>query len=292
MMSRIQLRQFLAVVDTGSFTRAANQLNVAQPTLSAGIASLEAQLGTQLFVRERRRIQLTEAGNRLLPYARSIERDFHLAEAQITSLDKPLRPIRLGVLHSIPTRFLENAVAAYDGVEPVEITEGSETILLSALSQGAVDLALTIVRTEEKRFDTEVLLQEDYRLALAADHPLALASEISANDVAGETMIARRSCEILGETSRFFTEHGVRPRFGLRSPNDDRVMALVRGGLGVTVAPQSFKEAGIAMIPILGFGFERSLGLLYGMDWTSHYGNDHALIRSLRNHVMPYAELC
>ena len=54
MLSRIQLRQFLSVVDTGSFTRAANALNIAQPSLSSGIAELERQLGTRLFIRERR----------------------------------------------------------------------------------------------------------------------------------------------------------------------------------------------------------------------------------------------
>ena len=63
MLSRIQLRQFLSVVDTGSFTRAANALNITQPSLSSGIAELERQLGTRLFIRERRRIRLTTAGN-------------------------------------------------------------------------------------------------------------------------------------------------------------------------------------------------------------------------------------
>ena len=56
MITRTQIRQFLAVVDGGSFTRAAELINVTQPTLSTGVAELEKHLGTKLFIREKRRI--------------------------------------------------------------------------------------------------------------------------------------------------------------------------------------------------------------------------------------------
>ena len=151
MLSRTQIRQFLAVVDSGSFTRAAGALNIAQPSLSGGIAELERQLGTRLFVRERRRIRLTPAGNALLPLARGIERDFHLAEKQVGSLPVPARPVRLGVLDTVSTGWLERAVAAYGGEEPLELTEGSERELAAALASGSIDLALTLVARERRR---------------------------------------------------------------------------------------------------------------------------------------------
>ena len=277
MLSRIQMRQFLAVVDTGSFTRAANALNIAQPSLSGGIAELERQLGTRLFVRERRRIGLTPAGNALLPLARSIERDFHEVESRIGSLPVPLRPIRLGVLETAPSGWLERAVALSAGAEPLELTEGGERELHAALASGSLDLALTLVAGEG-----EVLLEEDYCLALPASHPLAGRAEITAADVAGETMIARRSCEVLGETSRFFTERGVRPRFALRSANDERALAMVRAGLGVTVAPRSLCGEGIAAARIAEFRLSRRLGLEYAAHWQSQFGPDHTLVNAFR----------
>ena len=279
MLSRIQIRQFLAVVDTGSFTRAANALNVAQPSLSGGIAELERQLGTRLFVRERRRIGLTPAGNALLPLARSIERDFHEIESRIGSLPVPLRPIRLGALDSAPSTLLEQALAAYAGPEPVELVEGGERELAAALANGSLDLALTLLTGDREGAE---LLEEDYCLAMAAGHPLAGRGEVRPEDVAGETMIARRSCEVLGETSRFFTEHGVRPRFALRSANDDRAMAMVRAGLGVTVAPRSLGGDGIAMARLAGFGLSRRLGLVFAGHWLARFGPDHALVESFR----------
>lgn len=260
MLSRIQLRQFLAVVDTGSFTRAAHALNLAQASLSGGIAELERQLGTRLFVRERRRIGLTPAANALLPIARSIERDFHEAESRVGNLPVPARPLRVGVLESVPTRWLEETIAAYAGPEPLEFTEGGERELQAALSTGSLDLALTLVAEDHPAR----LLEEDYCLALPAGHALAGAASVLPEAVAGETMMARRSCEILAETSRFFTERGVRPRFALRSANDDRVMATVRAGLGVTVAPRSLGGNGIAMVTLEGFARSRTIGLVEG----------------------------
>src|SRR5690554_4855710 len=101
MITRTQIRQFLAVVDAGSFTRAAELINVTQPTLSTGVAELEKHLGTKLFIREKRRIQLTQAGNQLLVHARKIQREFRLAEDATTSAISLKTPVRLGVLESI-----------------------------------------------------------------------------------------------------------------------------------------------------------------------------------------------
>lgn len=283
MLSRIQIRQFLAVVDTGSFTRAANALHVTQASLSGGIAELERQLGTRLFVRERRRIQLTEAGNLLLPMARTIERAFHQAESRIGALPVPVRPIRLGILETLATTWLEDLLARYTGSDPLELVEGTERELQLALVNGSVDLAINLIPRSGLRLRAEVLWREDYCLALPAAHPLAGASTVSAAQVAGDTMIARRSCEVLGETSRFFTERGVRPRFSLRSANDDRAMAMVRAGLGVTVAPHSLGRPGIVMVTLAEFNRSRTIGLVYGEHWTAQYGSDHPLSNAAKN---------
>jgi DNA-binding transcriptional LysR family regulator len=260
MMSRTHLRQFLAVVDTGSFTRAASQINVTQPTLSAGISELEKRLGARLFARGNRRVQLTEAGNRLLAHARAIERGFRAAEESVTGVAAPLQPIRLGILMSLPNGALGTALGRYHGAEPVELTEGDERSLAAALADGRIDMAVTLANP---RFDSALLFRERYRLALSAAHPLASRDSVTAEEVAGETMIARRACELLAETSRFFTERGVRPPFAFRSANDDRSMAMVRAGLGITVAPVSLGGPGIAMPRLAGFDAVREIALLF-----------------------------
>ena len=75
MIKRSHIRQFLAIVEAGSFTQAAARIRVTQPTLSSGIAELERLVGTQLFVRDRKRVRMTESGARLLPIARDLMND-------------------------------------------------------------------------------------------------------------------------------------------------------------------------------------------------------------------------
>ncbi|CAN5398283.1 LysR family transcriptional regulator [soil metagenome] len=283
MISRSQIRQFLAVVDSGNFTRAAVRINVTQPTLSAGIAELEKRLGTKLFERSSRRVQLTPAGNQLLHHARAVEREFRQAERTISQQPVPARTIRLGVINSFSTRLLESALSRYDGVERVEILEGNEREIAAALSQDRIDAAVTILREEEDRFARITLTVERYRLAMSDSHPLADRDMVAAEDIAGEPMIARRACEVLERTSRHFTERGVRPPFSFRSVNDDRAMALVRAGAGITVAPESHGGPGIAMPLLKDFNETREIGLRFTSHCIENFGMEHPLFQHFQN---------
>ncbi len=262
MIKRTQLRQFLAVVDTGSFTRAAERVGVAQPSLSAGIAELERIAGARLFLRDRRRIRLTDAGNRLLAHARAIEKEFRLAEASLAESAPAASPLRLGVIPSLATEMLGQLVSRWQGARGLVLVEGSDADLRKRMSEGQVDVALTLLRPEDRERPSVELREEGYALMLYEGHPLAERAELEAGDVAGETMIARRSCEILSETSRWFTQRGVRPPFFLRSANDDRCMEMVRIGKGVTTAPESLARPGIRAVPLVGYDFRRTIGLL------------------------------
>src|SRR5688572_5122174 len=126
MIERYLLRYFLAVIDQGNFSRAAAQCHVSQPTLSVGIAKLEAMLERPLFSRTNKRVELTEAGARLVAYARRIEADFLLAERDARA-SVVNRTLRLGILITFPSSWIAEAVRdiGKDGEgERVEITEG------------------------------------------------------------------------------------------------------------------------------------------------------------------------
>ena len=100
MIENYQLSYFLAVVETGSFTKAAKRVFVTQPTLSAGIKKLEQDLGKKLFNRTSKWVFLTESGTRFLPHAKSILYQLNLAEADIKSTGQ-CNILRLGVLTTI-----------------------------------------------------------------------------------------------------------------------------------------------------------------------------------------------
>lgn len=259
MLNRRHLRQFLALVDTGSFTAAASQLHVAQPTLSAGIAELERALGAAVIVRERRALRLTEAGNRLLVHARAIEREFGLAERGVLEAPAPAPPLRLGVIASLATRTVA-AIAGRFAPGRLTLTEAPDADLRRRLTEHRLDAALTLLHGAEA--GAEVLLEEGYAMILPAAHRFAGRDLLLPEELAGETMIARRSCEILGETSRFFTARGVRPHFAFRGGNDDRCLALVAAGAGVTTAPVSLAGPGTVAVPLQGYDYRRRIGLI------------------------------
>jgi DNA-binding transcriptional LysR family regulator len=265
MIDRYHLRYFLSVVDTGNFSRAAAACNVSQPTLSVGIAKLEKTLGRSLFDRTNRRVALTDAGARLVVSARSIEAGFAEAERAVAET-APVRTLRLGVLVTTPRRWIERLLAdqrSAPGGDRIEIVEGKERDLRERLARGRIDLALTLLRDGDPPEARLKLLSEGYAIALGQAHPLAGAPVIRAEQLVNDPMIVRRHCELLPETSRFFTTRGVRPVFAARTTSDDKALSYVRAGLGVTVMPEAFREAGVVLTHLDGFDFSRDIGLVF-----------------------------
>lgn len=265
MMERYLLRYFLAVIDAGNFSKAADQCNVSQPTLSAGIAKLEKSLGKPLFLRSNRRVELTQSGARLAPLARRIEAEFALAEREVSEAPTATT-LRLGMLTTTPARWTEGFIRAMAAAAPderVELVEGRERDLLEKLARGRIDVALTILRDQQARFAQLPLLTEGYALALSRRHRLADRTLISPDELIGETMLVRRHCEALPETSRFFTARGIRPFFAARTQDEGRAIAYVRAGLGITVMPESFTDPEIVRPLLEGFNLTRNIGLLF-----------------------------
>jgi DNA-binding transcriptional LysR family regulator len=263
-MDRYLIHYFLAVVETGNFSRAAARVNVAQPTLSVGIAKLEAQLGAKLFSRTSRRVHLTEAGARFVGHAKAIEQAYNLALADVGA-ERPAARVRVGVLGSLPNDLLADIVSHARGLGAggLDLTEANERELVALLDRGAIDVAITLLRPGAARFAPAPLYREGYSLALPTSHPLAQAQVVEAVQLSQDAMIVRRHCEVLSQTSRHFTARGVRPAFSLRTVNDDRALAMVRAGLGVTVMPDGFSDPGVARPRLADFDLEREIGLFF-----------------------------
>ncbi len=268
MFELYQLRYFLAVVETGSFTKAAARACVTQPTLSAGIKKLEGQLDTQLFHRSSRRVFLTEAGTRFVARAKSILFECNQAALELKGVAERA-VLRLGVLRTIPSALISRLLRDFrreDAGAVIELFEGTEQEIANRLDEGSIDLAITILRGEpaarEDKSGELVLFREGYKLALAADHPLAGRDVIAAHELAEDNMIVRSRCEVLSETSRHFTDDNVRPRLVYRTEQDERALAMVAAGLGATVMPANYRHPGVVMVAFAGFDHMRTVALV------------------------------
>jgi DNA-binding transcriptional LysR family regulator len=265
MIDRYLLRYFLAVIDCGSFSKAARQANVAQPTLSVGIGKLETLLGTTLFQRSSKRVHLTDAGSRFAVHARRIESEFQIAEAEILEKE-PARILRLGVISTFPMALLGESIRTAHGSgesERLQIIGGNERELLQRITRGQIEAALTIVRPDTDRFASQRLFTEGYAMALHSEHPLAGKQSVTAEELCETPGIIRRHCEVVSETSRHFTERGVRPLFAFRGTNDEQVLVLIQAGLGGALMPMSYSMKGVVRPLLSGFDLKRTIGLLY-----------------------------
>lgn len=264
-MDQYLLRYFLAVAELGNFGRAADRVNISQPTLSAGIAKLEALLGVRLFDRDKRPVVLTAAGSRFLIHAQRIANEFDLAMQEVRNAPEATT-MRVGVLTTIPTRVVEDiAVRHRLGArnETLEILDGSEREIIERLDRGRLDLAVSVIRPNHERFRPETLRRERYLMVLPGGHALADATVLRAEELAGDRMIVRRHCEALPEVNRHFTGRGVRPRFVLKTTSDERALAMVNAGQGVALMPESFGHSGVRFVRIADFDLSREVGILF-----------------------------
>jgi len=268
LMNLSGLRYFLALAEIGSFTRAAERLNVTQPTLSMAIARLEAQLGVRLFERDRRRASLTPAGQRFVGRAQTMMSEWRQAQRDFAAA-VPSRRLRLGLIPSLPrgiaSEMARRLVGLY-GPADLEITEGGVAGLAGRLRQGKLDIAVILSDDATGDLPNHALLREPYRLAIAATHVLATRERCSAADLADLAFLVRQRCEVADAARRIFAEHGVRPRLLLRSPCEETVADMVVAGLGAAFLPESLARPGMALLAVDELPLSRRLVLAWRPD--------------------------
>jgi DNA-binding transcriptional LysR family regulator len=255
------IRYFLAVADSGSFTEAAERCHVTQPTLSAGIARLEEEVGARLFDRGRRS-GLSAAGRRLLPHARTMVEAWRLARAEQRS-SRRARLLRVAIASTLPiTAALQwlassQAQVAFD----LEIAEGTAETVADRWRRGRCDIGLFGSRVPVAAANAVSLWREPYVLAAASRHLVATRDRWSVKDLAEVSFVLRAACEAHDEARRLFDQEGVRPRVALRSADEERCAAAVLVGLGVSLMPRSLLRPDMASAEIREVALERRVML-------------------------------
>ncbi|MDR6866219.1 DNA-binding transcriptional LysR family regulator [Microbacterium resistens] len=246
-MNLEQLRGFVEVARTGSFTRAAADLHLAQPSLSRQISTLERELGSGLFHRARGNIALTAAGETLLPYARRMLADADAVRQEMDEIAGLRRGrVRLGappsLCASIVTEVLAAFRAAHPGIE-IEITERGSRGLIAALGEGALDLALVTSSDDASAAPVSLarmaLLTEELVVVSAASHPPLIGrGPLTLADVARLPQIAfPRSYDLRLTTDAAYADAGLVPSIVVEGPEMDAVLRFVERGVGVAVVP-------------------------------------------------------
>lgn len=272
-----QLQYFVAVAETRHFTRAADLVHVAQPSLSQQIKALERELGADLFLRARGNITLTDAGEALLPLARRILADADTARHEVLELVQ-LRSgrVRLGATPSLCTGLLPDVLRAFHDRYPgirLLIEEGGSHDLVRELARGALDLALVVLPlpTPSPALTTVELLREDLVVVSSPEAPApGRGRTVRISDLEGERLVMFRHGYDLRElTVAACRAEGFEPDFAVEGGEMDAVLGFVRAGLGVAVVPRMVATKsgrGLRVTPLARPGLHRTIALAHRSD--------------------------
>jgi LysR family hydrogen peroxide-inducible transcriptional activator len=239
-----QLRYFVAVAETGSFTRAAEREGVTQPTLSEQIMRLESNdkgIGRRLFDRLGRKVVLTDAGQILLAHAQAILAGIGEAERAVRDSGEGGR-LRIGAIPTIAPFLLPVSFLRFRKEHPnvqLQLKEDLTERLLADLLAGELDVALMALPVRDDRLHVEKLFTEPLVMALPAKHRLAGKAEVKLADVVDEPFILLDDVHCFGDQVLSFCHRGgLEPRVVCRGEQIATLLAMVGTGQGISVVPE------------------------------------------------------
>jgi LysR family transcriptional regulator, hydrogen peroxide-inducible genes activator len=237
-----QLRYFIAVAETGNFTRAAEHCHVAQPSLSQQIINLESEIGHKLFHRLGRRAVPTEAGAVLLKRARRILFEVEDAARELGDQAALDRRITIGAVQTVMPFLLTPLIAQCRKQIPnltIDALEGFRENLVRAVVEGELDLAVVPLPVRDRHLAIEPLLAEPLLLVVGRNHPFTTRREISVAELAGETFISLGDSSALAAQIReFFGGQNFEAKIRFRCAQVATLKLFVSNGLGISLLPE------------------------------------------------------
>ena len=267
-----QLKVFRSVAKSGGFTRASEQLDLSQSTVSQHIKQLEDELGCSLFLRSGKKIYISDAGKLLLIYADRIFAEFKNAEMAVRELSAMKRgTIRLGAGATTLTYQLPKALGEYKRRYPdieLIVTTGTTESLLHQVSSQTVDLAIVmqIPNTPSNLLITP-LQSEELVVILNAEHPLARKNSLEPGDMIALPFILYERHSVMQRLiESFFIKMNISPRISMELENIEAIKSLVSAGLGASIVPicsvsQSLPSSMLRVMRVRDFPLERTLAL-------------------------------
>jgi LysR family hydrogen peroxide-inducible transcriptional activator len=236
-----QLRYVCAVAETGSFSRAAERCQVAQPSLSQQVLKLEEDLGAKLFDRLGRSVRLTEAGRAFLPHARAVLHQMEAARSSVA--DKGVSgSVSAGVIPTVAPYLMPRYTAAFAKKYPeakLRIVEETTPVLVESLRNLSIDLAILALPVRHKDLELFPVRTEPLFAVLPKDHPHARAKSLAIRELRGESFVMLRDGHCFRDLSINACIHArVRPRIVFESGQFRSLFGMVAAGVGVSLVPE------------------------------------------------------
>lgn len=239
-----QLTYFVAVAETGSFTRAAERCSVAQPSLSQQIMKLEQELGESLFDRLPRRVVLTEAGRMLLPRANSILAELQdIKQGLNEDIEDGRGVLSVGFIPTVAPFVLPRVIERFSRDFPLatlSVQEDLTEVLVREIIDGKLDVGITSLPIHNKLIRTQELLSEPLMVASSHGHDIVSRASLHVKELDDYPFIALSEVHCLGEQVQSFCyRQDLSLRIVCHTSQLSTVQNCVALGLGVSLVPQA-----------------------------------------------------
>ncbi len=238
-----QLEAFVEAQRRGSITRAAEGLDLTQPTLTARLRGLERELGTPLLVRGRRGVTLTPAGRRFLPRALAALEAVRRGVADTRSAREARGGfLTLGLASDLALYLAPVALARFARTHPdVEVTvrSGRSRAVAEALRADEIEIALVSQLIVLAEITSRALFTEDVPVVVGRGHPFARRSRVALDDLARSGLVMRDpSAYLHALTLAYFAQGGTAPRVLMELDNTEACKRVVLAGFGAALLPE------------------------------------------------------
>lgn len=244
-----QLKLFLTIMETGSFTRAAEKLHVAQPSISSQIQQLEDELGERLIFRMRnRKMFLTEAGKVVKKHADHILRQLDTLRMEVASLTQdPAGEMYIGIGGHQLTSMMAPVLSSFHKKFPrvrVHITNATTPQIIDLLRSNGVDLGIVTLPISDKDLCTQVLFSEEMVVVVRKSDVLAQKAEIGVAEIGRLPLVLYDpKTRTRARLDEFFLREGISPTVVLELSSVEAMEMMVEVGFGATIIPASAVKA-------------------------------------------------
>ncbi len=244
-----QIRYLLALSKSLNFTRAAEECHVSQPALSRAISQLEAELGGEMFRRERSLTHITDLGQSVLPALRQCYEASNLAKSLAREyLKEGHAPLNIALSRSIEIEFLSTLLSEVTSAFPkieIRISRGHPQEIVEKLRNGEAEIAIAGPLPDDwERLEGKMLYEQRFGLLLNRDHRLAQQNEIQVLDLKDERLLSRPYCSLTDMLLEKLKELGAPDMVKHEVPQIDDIPDLVQANFGVGIWPSARKLKG------------------------------------------------
>lgn len=270
-MNLRDLSYLVAVADLHSFIQAAEQCCISQPTLSTQIKKMEQSLGVQIFERNNKTVLATELGKEIIASARKVLLEVdHISELAKNSQNPFAGNFRLGAFPTLSTYIFPGLVPLVKRALPelrLILIEQKTDELIAQLKQGKIDAALLALPIKEDFLICEKLFDDEFKLAIAIDNPLAKKTVISSEGLLNQQILLLDEGHCLRDQAlQVCRLKGIEEQHDVRATGLETLRQMVRAGTGITFMPEIAipkTETDICYIPFTPPAPKRSIGLVW-----------------------------